>query len=765
MSDLIVNEVSGLRVVAYAGANSVLIAMSVPQDNTANLAGFAIFRQRDGEDEQALPNRLSFDDAVTSETTPQQHKWTPSDQAPFQKFRWVDIPPDGTDKQATYRVCAMYFTGPGKAITKGAEASVVVPPISHAYAKFRAAFTRGYVSSQAYADKFHNAPIRPTGAKTPDFDTKPYQDQYVWLGAGARAQLFAFIDDCRNDKTCQVDVFAYDLDEPDIISAICEFGREKRLRAVLDNAKLHTGTAVEVSAAALIKQAAGNDKVVQGHFSRFQHNKVFIKRDASGAAQRVLFGSMNFSVRGLYVQANNVIVADDPATAGYFAAAFDNAFANHTSTAAFAKADIAQQYQPISAAATPDLPKSKVALSPHASASISLGPAATRVQGAVSSVLYAVMQPQGKGNLLGTLQTIAAKPTVFSYGTVETAKGLAVQRGDGTMGEVADFAYLKSKVPYPFSLEYDPGPGIHVHDKFIIVDFNGENPAVFTGSSNLAEGGEQANGDSLIMIEDRVFATVYAIEALKIFDHYSFRDKMKTATQAAPLGLWYPGKPGAPWWTPAYDEKDIKFRDRCLFADIALPPTLQSHKDADWSSIEDTAGTDDGGGHGGATSSGVTPASPVAPAPGKPSRPARKPAKPPAAKPPAVQPSAAQPAAPATPAAAPPRRKKPPSAAKPSRVAAKPATAKPRKSAAPPKAKAKRKTAQKSVAKKKTAARKAATTPAKRAAKRPAKSGAGRPAKSVAGRGAKTAAKRGAKSAAKRPAGRPRGKSTSRRGR
>jgi hypothetical protein len=764
MTDLIVNEVSSLRVVAYPGANSVLLAMSVPQDNTANLAGFAIFRQRDGEDEQALPNRLSFDDAVTSATTPQQHKWTPSDQAPFQKFRWVDIPPDGTDKQATYRVCAMYFTGQGKAITKGAEASVVVPPISHAYGKFRAAFTRGYISSQAYADKFHNAPIRPTGAKTPDFDTKPYESQYAWLGAGARAQLFAFIDDCRNDKTCQVDVFAYDLDEPDIISAICEFGREKRLRAVLDNAKLHVGNAVEVRSAELIKQAAGDDNVVQGHFSRFQHNKVFMKRDASGAAQRVLFGSMNFSVRGLYVQANNVIVADDPATAGYFAAAFDNAFANATSTSKFAKADIAAQYQPIAAAATPDLPKSKVALSPHASASISLGPAAARVQGAVSSVLYAVMQPQGKGNLLGTLQTIAGKPTVFSYGTVETATGLAVQRGDGAMGEVADFAYLKSKVPYPFSLEYDPGPGIHVHDKFIIVDFNGENPAVFTGSSNLAEGGEQANGDSLIMIEDRVFATVYAIEALKIFDHYSFRDKMKAATQAAPLNLWYPGKPGAsdPWWAPAYDEKDIKFRDRCLFANIALPPTLQSHKDADWSSIDEPADAGAGKGGGGT----AAPDAPPAPAPGKPSGSARKPAKshtatPPAAKspttkPPSAKPPAAQPSAPAAPApAAPSRRKKtPPSAAKPSRGGAKRKSVKARKSAVPPKPKTtKRKAAQKSVAKKKTAARKAPPTAAKRAAKRPAKAGAGR--------GAKTAAK----SAAKRPVGRPRGKSTSRRGR
>jgi hypothetical protein len=260
---------------------------------------------------------------------------------------------------------------------------------------------------------------------------------------------------------------------------------------------------------------------------------------------------------------------------------------------------------------------------------------------------------------------------------------------------------------------------------------------VFTGSSNLAEGGEQANGDSLIMIEDRVFATVYAIEALKIFDHYSFRDKMKAATQAAPLNLWYPGKPSAPdpWWAAAYDEKDIRFRDRCLFANIVLPPTLQSHKDADWSSIDEPAklgaGTDDSG-----TATLASPAAPAS-ASGKPTRPKPKPTKPRAAKP--AQPST--PVAPTPPAAASPRRKKTPSAAKPSRGAAKRGTsAKARKSAAtPPPKPPKRKTAQKSAAKKKTAARKAA--PAKRAAKRPAKS------------------------AARRPAGRPRGKSTSRRGR
>jgi hypothetical protein len=65
----------------------------------------------------------------------------------------------------------------------------------------------GYTSSQAYADKFTNDEIRPAGPKTPDFNTKPYQPQYVWLGVGARAELFAFLDDCRSDKSSKVNVW------------------------------------------------------------------------------------------------------------------------------------------------------------------------------------------------------------------------------------------------------------------------------------------------------------------------------------------------------------------------------------------------------------------------------------------------------------------------------------------------------------------------------------------------------------------------------
>jgi hypothetical protein len=159
------------------------------------------------------------------------------------------------------------------------------------------------------------------------------------------------------------------------------------------------------------------------------------------------------------------------------------------------------------------------------------------------------------------------------------------------MGAVTGFAALTKNVPPPFKAEFSGGPGIHIHDKFVVVDFNAANPTVFMGSSNLAAGGEQQNGDSLAMIEDESIATMYAIEAVALFDHFHFNEKANAATAATPLTLWFPGKGGqpTPWWKPYYDPTQIQFRDRCLFAGVALPPGLQSVKHVDWSSMDAAA--------------------------------------------------------------------------------------------------------------------------------------------------------------------------------
>ena len=70
----------------------------------------------------------------------------------------------------------------------------------------RAGFTRGYLSSQAYAEKFNNADIRPSGAKTMDYATAPFEAQYQWLGYSARRMMFEFLDECVKDKSLKGDL-------------------------------------------------------------------------------------------------------------------------------------------------------------------------------------------------------------------------------------------------------------------------------------------------------------------------------------------------------------------------------------------------------------------------------------------------------------------------------------------------------------------------------------------------------------------------------
>jgi hypothetical protein len=160
---------AGLHVVIYRGDNKILIAMSIDDsavnDTDKNLAGFAIWRAYDGKPETVLPNRISFTKGV---------EWTDSDKAPFQKFRWVEVPENGFDAPITYRVQALYFTGQGFATKAGPEVTVKIEPVKQLHTKFRPAFTRGYIASQAYTDKFNNKDIRPAGPKKPDFDTNDY---------------------------------------------------------------------------------------------------------------------------------------------------------------------------------------------------------------------------------------------------------------------------------------------------------------------------------------------------------------------------------------------------------------------------------------------------------------------------------------------------------------------------------------------------------------------------------------------------------------
>ena len=195
------------------------------------------------------------------------------------------------------------------------------------------------------------------------------------------------------------------------------------------------------------------------------------------------------------------------------------------------------------------------------------------------SVLFAVMGlADGVGPVFPALQNVHANENIFSYGVSDTPGGIYLYKVGRKSGVLVSGKPAKTKLPPPF----DQVPGItfghQIHHKFVVCGFNGNNPVVYCGSSNLALMGEQKNGDNLIAIRDGDIATVFAIEALALVDHFDFLNrsseksgqppaKIKSASrteQAAKAG-WFLST-GERWTKPYYDPNDLHCVDRELFA-------------------------------------------------------------------------------------------------------------------------------------------------------------------------------------------------------
>jgi phosphatidylserine/phosphatidylglycerophosphate/cardiolipin synthase-like enzyme len=633
---------NGVSITAYRGDGSALLAFDLDQQLATDLfAGFAVQATAPDGTKEWLMNRLNFTIGLHSGSTTEerQRNWTDSNVAPFQRFRWQHFPAKPQQGTYVYEVTPMYFVSEkSTALKSGPTIAVSLAMVPSDYSKLRIGFTRSYVSSQAYFEKFHNADIRQL-PKTLDDDHGKFEAQYDFLGYTARRLLFDFLDECSKPGV-KLDVFAYDFDEQRILKALKDLG--PRLRIWLDDASLHNAQAsydaeqkalqnpdpkkrpknpktlpewradiLEESVYQQLVDSAGAANVKRGHFSRFAHNKVIILRDAAtGQALKVLTGSANFSVRGLYVQANNILVFDDPDTAGWYARVFDEVWTEKkaaTSAAEFAKSGLADDWTP--RVDRDGLPPFELCFAPHpkpkdkTSDLCSLKKVAAAIDGANSSVLFAVMELGGGGSVMDRLNTEQAKnPDLFWYGVTQSVAsdtgaagkksaadqasavaaehvtGVVVSKPDGK-SVLVPFAFLHDNVPPPFNAEVNGGSGQVIHNKFVVVDFNGPNSAVFTGSSNLAAGGEAENGDNLIGIYDRSIAVLYGVEAIRLIDHYAFRAALKNAkaaptnkgaatkpsAKAKPLILQSPSDPGPRWWESYYEKDSARFNERIVF--------------------------------------------------------------------------------------------------------------------------------------------------------------------------------------------------------
>jgi phosphatidylserine/phosphatidylglycerophosphate/cardiolipin synthase-like enzyme len=532
---------AGFTMKLWRGERMCLLGFDVA-DPEPDFVGFAIERRRPDEREfDPLPNRLAFSYDREIEKAVTGKRLYSSIEAPFQKFRWIHFPDNPRPGVYTYRATKMHMPveGPLRAGTS-IELQIPLDPVT--YADFLdVGFTRGFASSQAFTDRF--APgtnLNEAGQRLiPDRadDGLGFQkmsgDIYSWLGFEAYDLLMGFLDDVLQDATIDLDVFAFDLNEPDIVEKLRQIG--SRLRIIIDDSsdtddgvkKGHGApTSAESQAAEKLSASAGPANVKRTHFAGLQHQKVFIAR-REGRPFKVLAGSTNFSFRGIYIQSNSVLVFQDPSIAGFFGRAFDEAFRDPRS---FKASPSAAGWNTLASAERPPV---RVIFSPHQREELSLGPVGAAIAGATSSVFFAVafLNQIRSGEVKQALEALSAKP-IFSYGVVNQDSGLSVKKPDGSIGTV-DFGFLGTNAPEPFGREWRGGKGINVHHKFVVTDFNLPTAKVFTGSHNLSPAAALDNGDNLFEISDCRVATAYAIEALRLFDHLHFRSHLQEALEHA----------------------------------------------------------------------------------------------------------------------------------------------------------------------------------------------------------------------------------------
>lgn len=585
---------NGVYIKAYQGDHMTMLAFDIDDSlNTNEFVGFTLSYKTPSKIEYQITNKLNF----TGED-----KLTDSKDSPIQKFRWLHVPgnihQDFSQIETgtyTYFVTPRYYDKQAKQLRpldNGKTSSVEIEVGNPLNGIFDFGFTRAYINSQAYKYRFgSNTKLIPDGDwlfdtqkifETYNGSTYKYEDVYKYLGFTARQKIIDLLTTALNDKSITVEMLIYDFNEPVIGNLCLELAKEGRIKIISDDyvnrsTNKQTGKVKEAGHGLpdadetdFCKKFNGVKKgkadLVRGCFARFQHHKVIVFSKNWQNPYMVLSGATNFSVTGTCVNANHIVIVKDTEIATLYSNVFKASWGTDKMKT-FKNGELASKPFEFNKNGI----KVSFNFSPHKNdyADSLLKEIAGNISNAKQSVLFSVME-MGKsgGDVIPALKAIHKDTNIFSYGITDQVEAENVQlyRPGVEGGILVNAKSLMKMLPPPFNEEANYNAH-RIHHKFVVVDFNTPTGKVYFGSSNLALGGEEQNGDNLICVQDPKITTVFAVEALRLVDHFQFRvNKDKNTDAASNKENVITLKTDNSWAKPYFDEKDMKFLERHLFA-------------------------------------------------------------------------------------------------------------------------------------------------------------------------------------------------------
>ena len=473
-------------------------------------------------------NRVSFSSGQPDPQHPES-----SANSPLRRFTWTD---HGRADQSVlaYQVVPVVAPGATAPTTREDLASPVSNTITITGAAgkgFECYFNRGMILSQFMAHylkgDFSDATLQKFKAElnaNPDKEN----DIRTFLGGPLRAQLVQLLETAKSTNG-HVFMSVFELSDNLLIELLTQLGKDAHI--VLSNGAHKSKTDDENSGArATLKPVCDvSDRMLPSGY--LAHNKFAVIADSSQNPIKVVTGSTNWSPTGLCTQMNNGIVFDDPTIAQIYLDQWhrlQQEGGNITPPALKAENN---KMKPVPGKQV-DVWFTPTTNAPEMDAVCDL------VAKAEEGVLFLMFQPGASPIENAVLQLKTDNPNVLVKGVISTmdpkdetkasvtlvgrngkpVPPLAIVQPAG-IASVGDWAAEVSRKQFLTSIGF-----AIVHSKVLVIDPNGSNPVVVTGSHNFSNTASTKNDENLVIIQNnQALARAYAVNIQSVYDSYEFR--------------------------------------------------------------------------------------------------------------------------------------------------------------------------------------------------------------------------------------------------